>query len=287
MKKIKIHSEYQCLIYTENNQILLEDGESLELEDSNISIYPIETKNILTFKINFDSIDTKRYRIVEDENFIHCFLFCPIVISKKAIEKIKVAGMQLEITLSKTQLSIKSDIEQIDLPFELDLKEYVCKSIENFLVITANNFLIVYNPKTRFFKTMKGTSFEFENNEITFCQNLSNFAKTKLKKRIILKQDEITEINLSIENESYYLQEECICFAFLDCIMNENYSLAKELLSSSFEDANEKDFINFFGKFYKFFPLSQTKFVLIYPQENKIINFKQENHKICDFGFDE
>ena len=47
-----------------------------------------------------------------------------------------------------------------------------------------------------------------------------------LEKRIILKQDEITEINLSIENENYYLQEECICFAFLDCIMNENYSLA-------------------------------------------------------------
>ncbi len=285
MKKIKLQSEYPCLIYAENKHFFLDEDEIIELEDRNIAIYPINSKDIIPFKIDFVYYKAKHYRIVEDENFVHCFLFSPIVVSKRAIEKVKIAGIQLEISLSRKQISIKSDSEQIDLPIESNIKEYVCKSIENFLVISTSNFLVVYNPKTKFLKTYKGTSFELKNKEIIFCQKLSNFAKTKIEKNISFKEDVLSEKIVSIENNKYYLQEQCLCFAFLDCILTENYSLAQELLSSSFENVNEKDFVDFFGKFYKFFPLSTTRFVLIYPQENKIINFKQDNNKICDFEF--
>lgn len=286
MKEFDIQSEFPCLVVTDNLQEFLNPTDVLTIQSNYAYIYPAECKEILPFKLDFNKTISKNYRIVEDREKNRCFLFAPNVLSKKNIEHIKIGSTNVEVVLSKRDLKIKSDEEEISLPIA-EYSQYSCKSIENFLVLLLSNkkheVLYLYNPKTKVFKAYKGKDFNFSKTEITFTYPLNDFAKSVFDKKLILNQNELKEENLSFKKENHHLQRETICYAFLECMLNKNYNLAREFLSSNFDNIENEKFNEFFGNFYKFFFLSSERYLLIYHTDNKIVNFKMENEKIIDF----
>ena len=85
MKTIELQSEFPCLIMTDDNQTFLNPTDIISIQSENILIYPVENRNILPFKINFNDKKSTRYRFFEIDNKTYCYLFAPAIINKKAI----------------------------------------------------------------------------------------------------------------------------------------------------------------------------------------------------------
>ncbi len=286
MKEFELQSEFPCLVVSDNAQEFLSPTDVITVCSNNVYIYPAECKEIFPFKINFENETAKNYRIIKDGEKVKCFVFSPLTLSRKNVEQVKVGSNIIKIILSKGEVVIKSNDEELSLPVTEHV-EYVCKAVENFVFLLLKNkkneSLILYNPKTKVFKSYKGKDFNLTKNEITFKAILTDFAKSSFEKKLVINKDELTEKTISFQREKYYLQSETFCYAFLECMLNKNFSLAREFLSSNFDNIEDTKFDEFFGHFYKFFFISPEKYLLVYKNENKIVNFKTDNGVIFDF----
>lgn len=290
MKNIEIQTDFDCLIVTDKENSFATPADILELTCPTFAVYPTNVKKILPFKVDISIPLNKNYRIVESEDKFYCFLFSSSTLSRKGIEKIKVGKNELEITISQTELEIKSNKERLYLMLDDIAKTYSLSSFQNFLLVhlhlVSEEQLVLFNISTSAVEVYKGKHFKVDDKTITFTEYKKDFARSESEKKLTLNGDEIKEEEISLSKENYILKEETICYAFLDCIKNGNFSLAKELLSSHLQSSSEEKFKDFFGTFYKFFPISFSKFVLIYPTETKTISFSLENKKIVDFEMD-
>ena len=288
MKKIEIQTEYPCLVSTESEQTFLSPSDILEIEASHLLVYPVENKNILPFKVDFEKPKGKHYSLLKRDDKFFCFLYSLNLLSKKNISTIKIGSLSAVVKISQNEVCITCDKEELSFPIEENLLDYSFSSWQNHLcgLLKFKNFerLFLFNPKTGKFKTYKGKEFVIKD-EITFNQNLPNFARCIITKKLSISNEEIKEEILSSEHQSYRLQEECICYAFLDCVLQNNLALAKELLCEELKETDSKKIREYFGNFFKFFPLSSSEFVLLYQNECKSISFKTKNKKIYDFEF--
>jgi len=288
MKKLEIQTEYPCLVSTENEQTFLSPVDILEVEASQLLVYPVESKNILPFKIDFEKPKGKNYYLLERDNKTFCFLYSLNLLSKKSISTIKVGSISVMVKISQSEILINCDKEELTFPVEENLIDYTLSSWQNHLcgLLKFKTFerLFLYNPKNGVFKIYKGKNFEIKN-EITFDQMLANFARSKISKKISLSNEELKEETLSSKHQNYHLQEESVCYAFLDSVLQNNFSLAKELLCEELKETDSNKIREYFGIFFKFFPLSSNEFVLIYKNQCKTISFTTKNNKIFDFEF--
>lgn len=289
MKEFILQSEFPCLVATDTFQKYLDPTDILTIKSDCVLVYPVENRNCLPFKLDLSSTCGKNYRFIEHDSKLYCFIFSSVIATRKTIEHFNIDGKDVDIFVSNNDLSIKCKDEEMTFPLPENSLEYVCKPVENFIAIwiktKSYEMLFIYNPQTKVFKSYKGYNFKIEKAQISFSQKSKDFAKSKFDKKLILNKDEIKEETSSFQKENFFLQNETICYAFLDCILNQNYTLARELLSLNLKDVEDEKFKDFFGKFYKFFPLSPTKFVLIYNNETKVVVFTLNDKQITDFEF--
>ena len=289
MKKIELQTEFPCLIITDNEQTFLSPTDILTIDASSLLVYPVENKVILPFKVDLNKFNGKNYSIFEKNNMIYCFLFSANQLTKKAKSNIKIDSKEINVKVSQNEITISCETEEISFPIEDKLNQYTIstwqKHLQGILCFDKFDRLFLYNPKNGIFKTYKGKNFETNDNSISFDQTTSNFARCSLRKKLSLSSGEIKEEILSSQHQSYRLQEECIAYAFLDAIIQDNIPLAKELLCDELKDTESKKIRAYFGNFFKFFPLTSSEFVLIYQNECKPITFTTKDKKIIDFEF--
>lgn len=290
MKNIKLSTEYDCLVVTPKFQQFLSTNESLIIEEYNpLYIYPISKKNIYPFKIDIINPNKEKYRLLENSEQINCFLFDCNKIKKYAIEKLSIAGNKLEIKICNNDISFHLNDNEFTLPISFTPIEYEIKSIDNFAIVLLKNKnlekIILFNISNKSFYIEEGVDFEIKDKTINFCRKYKDFAKSEIEKTITISNDKINEEIRKTTFEENNTPPEKVCYAFLDCIKNKNFFLAKTLLKEN--GISEKQLADFLKNILTFFPLSTTRFALIFPKETKTISFKLDNNRIVDFYLDD
>ena len=195
------------------------------------------------------------------------------------------------MTVSSSEVKFETETEEISLPIEFSPKEYSCTQIENFLILEIKDLskakLFIFNPKTLYFKMLDEKNLAFEKSSISFDHVLKDFASTSLTKTLTFDKNTVTEKIISPKFADFRINENTVCYAFLESIINENYPLAKKLLAGKYSSIEDDQFREYFGKCIKFFHIKQNKFLLIYNDSNKIISFTTFQDQIEDFAIEE
>ena len=147
--------------------------------------------------------------------------------------------------------------------------------IKNYGIILASGV------GSRFGSDIPKQFWKIKDKTICFHKKYKDFAKSELERVLTINGDNIIEETKQHHFEENKITSEKVCYAFLDCIKNKNYSLAKTLLKEN--EISETELASFFKNTLTFFPLSNTLFALIFPKETKTISFKLGNDKIADF----
>ena len=290
MKKIELQTDFDCLVVAENEQTYMSTTDIITLEKDTFFVYPVHSKKVLPFAVNLSNRVGRNYRIVELDEKICCFMFSTSHLSRKNVEKIKVGKETVEVLISKTSFEAKCS-HYISYEFDFPPKSYKTMSWQNFLLLhfffESEENMFVFNINTGEGKIFCGKDFVVNNGEITFVETIKDFAKTRQNKKVILENDKIKENTTPLSQEKFLIKPETVCFCFLECIKNKNFSLAKKLLSPSLQGIEEEKIEEYFGNLYKFFPLSYSRFSLIYPNDTKLIAFSLDQNLIADFEFEE
>lgn len=285
MEKFELQTEFDCLVATEKEQVFISSANTLILEDETFAVYPA-TRKVLPFVVNRSKKRGNNFCFLQNGNKTYCFLFAS-GLSKKIVEKVKVEKEEVEVLISHSQIELKSKNDNRSFDFEERAKKYKVLSFQTFLIVhlffSHYEQVILFCPSSSFCKSLVGTNFEFQNDTITFVEEPKDFAKSKITKKITLQKENIKEESTSLENEVFFTKPESVCFCFLECIKNQNFSLAKEFLSPTLQEGASDNLKDYFKKPFKFFALSLTEFALVYPEEVKTISFSLENVKIIDF----
>jgi hypothetical protein len=287
MKEIILQSEFPCLVVSEKQEVFISPEDKLKINDEEIYIYPVGDRQF-SFKIDLACKNSKKYRFYETEENLYCFLLSNKIISKKVVHKQKINQKEIKLVIGSREITYQTDNEELCVPVEMQIGEYSCFTIENFSCIKLKNknkeIIYLYNPEDSKLKIYKGNDFKIEKKEITFKHQFSDVASTITKKKLIFDKNSIKEE--IIENNfasNYQITTQTICYAFLDCVLQKNYVLAKKFLHNNFSSITDEQFSEFFGEYYKFFPIDYNKFILIYNNENKIITFSVDENLILDF----
>lgn len=286
MNEIEFQTDFPCFVLSQKQKEFLSPCEKLSLEGQEFFVLPLTS--LLPFCIHAQTMQGKNYKIFSYESKLHCFLFSVSQIAKTNIEKVKVGGETVTITISSSKVQFATEQQSVAFPLTFAPTEYICKNIGTYCVVLftspTKEFLYCYNPKTQKHKSFSGKEFAFEQNKVTFKQTFEDFASSILEKTLSFERDEIVESISSSTFSPNTLSPNAVCYAFLDCVMEENFSLAKTLLSKSLSTTENQKLQDYFGNYFKFFPLSQTCFALIYPKEIKTICFSVQDGKIVDFS---
>lgn len=78
-----------------------------------------------------------------------------------------------------------------------------------------------------------------------------------------IKNSEVEEYLVYLDEEDLQLKEEFISFVFLDCVKAKNFKYANELLCENLKLKDEKEIEKFFTKFDYFYPIEKNIFALI------------------------
>lgn len=289
MKEIILKSEYPCLICNGGEQIFLEDNELLSIDaEKNIYVYPVSNKNLFPFSINLFS-HSKRYRVFEHKDKTFCCLLSPNTIVKKTIEKIKIAGKDLVITLGENEIFYSLNNAECRFPLNATPNEYKSQAIENFsaLILNFENFqeLILFNVENNSFKICNGNNFEIKDKQITFSRNYADYSSNIEEISLEFSKNEINETKKHITTQFDIPNEKTICYVFLDAIKEKNFYYAEQLISHNEEKIEEDKIKDFLGNYISFFPLDEKNFAIFYENETKILQFFVEDGKILDFNF--
>lgn len=286
MKKIELQTEFECLVVTEKEQLFLSPANTLIIEDESFAIYPA-TRKILPFVVSTSQKSGNHFRFFEKDGRMFCFLISKGTFSKTIVEKIKVEKENVEVLLSHNSLEIKSSTNNLCFDFEERVKKYKLSTCQNFLVVhlffSSSEEVVLFCPSSGLCKNFFGKNFEFKDNSFTFEEEIKDFAKSVIYKKIVLEKSNLKEESLDLKKENFSTKKETVCFCFLECVKNQNFLLAKEFLAPSLQNVQEEKLKEYFQKPFKFFPLSLTEFVIVYPEDIKSISFRIEDDKIVDF----
>ena len=290
MNEIVLKSEYPCLIVNENEQVFLEEHEILNLStNKNVYIYPVSKQNLLPFKIDF-SAKSKFYHVFEYEKKFYCFLPSFTTISKKSIEKLKIDGKTLAISLCEKEMSFSLDDHTLTLPLHQVPNEYEISSIEDFAVMLLKNEdcekLVLFNINNSSFKFYTSPHFEIKNSEIKFENKYKDFSNLSQNCTLKISKGKIDERKEDVKTPDISLNEQLLCYGFLDAIKEKNFLVAKKLLTSEKQNVEDEKLQGFFENFLSYFQLTPNVFAIIYPFKTKILHFKLSDGKISDFSFE-
>ena len=295
MKKYDLISTYPCIVKLENEEIFLDENESLEFEnEKNIFVFPINSKKIKPFKINLEKSE-KYYKILQKNNNKYLiYLFLPnnylffnieeLTINKE-ICKIKISNNKLKFEISSSEIEIEID----------EFDSYKIYKIQNFASIKLKyenkEFLYCYDTNKNKLYMFSGTSILVEDNNITIEEKLNNFFSKKKITTYSISGSEIKKENQSFEKKENLNQnhnEKLIPFTFLELIKDKDFSSAKELLCVDLqENLNEKHLEKYFGKIKNFVPISENEYLVSNNQTTDIFIFNVKNNKIVDIEINE
>lgn len=291
MQSVKIISSFPCLVVCQGQQVFLDMGQQLLLdEEKTLAVYPT-TKGGISFCIDTDA--------TEDCQFFNVFTLdeCKIfyLTSGTYCEKILVSNITLNDSTCRLELGSNFlNIEYLQFKNKIFLEQnfdrYNIETHSNFVYVLLSSAqsqkLILFNGETGKVKVIDGDEIKINGTDIVSLKNYDDIARHTIQRQYSLTQDGILQRGQQIDFQSSRPVTcqipQTIPFAFLQAVFVEDFALAMSYLDISMRrQTNEESLKAFFGKITDFFQVEDFTFATC-GQDKAIFKFLIDENKIVD-----
>ena len=284
MKKIKLKTNYPCLVKTDKESFEIDENDVLEIEnEERIFIYPtlFSRKNI-PFYINLKSLKScHRY-------FVHEFdEFSLVVLTYN--EELKILYKENFPTLAcnvvVSQSAVKFEKEDISVEYTLphNFFNYHIFRLDNYACVEFDDEnLYLFNTKTNVLSHFSG-NMDLDKNVLTVKKNLHDLENRVKKSTFKLEEDKIKLESLTFSHDENKFSEDMTAYRFLEAVKIKDFDFAINLLEKKTSSENLE---TLFGNVKNYLPLSTNEFVVLGENERKFVRFFEKCGKIVDISVD-
>ena len=284
MKKIKLKTNYPCLVKTDKESFEIDENDVLEIEnEERIFIYPtlFSRKNI-PFYINLKSLKScHRY-------FVHEFdEFSLVVLTYN--EELKILYKENFPTLAcnvvVSQSAVKFEKEDISVEYTLphNFFNYHIFKLDNYACVEFDDEnLYLFNTKTNVLSHFSG-NMDLDKNVLTVKKNLHDLENRVKKSTFKLEEEKIKLESLTFSHDENKFSEDMTAYRFLEAVKIKDFDFAINLLEKKTSSENLE---TLFGNVKNYLPLSTNEFVILGENERKFVRFFEKCGKIVDISVD-
>ena len=284
MKKIKLKTNYPCLVKTDKESFEIDENDVLEIEnEERIFIYPtlFSRKNI-PFYINLKSLKScHRY-------FVHEFdEFSLVVLTYN--EELKILYKENFPTLAcnvvVSQSAVKFEKEDISVEYTLphNFFNYHIFKLDNYACVEFDDEnLYLFNTKTNVLSHFSG-NMDLDKNVLTVKKNLHDLENRVKKSSFKLEEDKIKLESLTFSHDENKFSEDMTAYRFLEAVKIKDFDFAINLLEKKTSSENLE---TLFGNVKSYLPLSTNEFVILGENDRKFVRFFEKCGKIVDISVD-
>ena len=284
MKKIKLKTNYPCLVKTDKESFEIDENDVLEIEnEERIFIYPtlFSRKNI-PFYINLKSLKScHRY-------FVHEFdEFSLVVLTYN--EELKILYKENFPTLAcnvvVSQSAVKFEKEDISVEYTLphNFFNYHIFKLDNYACVEFDDEnLYLFNTKNNVLSHFSG-NMDLDKNVLTVKKNLHDLENRVKKSSFKLEEDKIKLESLTFSHDENKFSEDMTAYRFLEAVKIKDFDFAINLLEKKTSSENLE---TLFGNVKSYLPLSTNEFVVLGENEKKFVRFFEKCGKIVDISVD-
>ena len=284
MKKIKLKTNYPCLVKTDKESFEIDENDVLEIEnEERIFIYPtlFSRKNI-PFYINLKSLKScHRY-------FVHEFdEFSLVVLTYN--EELKILYKENFPTLAcnvvVSQSAVKFEKEDISVEYTLphNFFNYHIFKLDNYACVEFDDEnLYLFNTKTNVLSHFSG-NMDLDKNVLTVKKNLHDLENRVKKSTFKLEEEKIKLESLTFSHDENKFSEDMTAYRFLEAVKIKDFDFAINLLEKKTSSENLE---TLFGNVKNYLPLSTNEFVVLGENDRKFVRFFEKCGKIVDISVD-
>lgn len=284
MKKIKLKTNYPCLVKTDKESFEIDENDVLEIEnEERIFIYPtlFSRKNI-PFYINLKSLKScHRY-------FVHEFdEFSLVVLTYN--EELKILYKENFPTLAcnvvVSQSAVKFEKEDISVEYTLphNFFNYHIFKLDNYACVEFDDEnLYLFNTKNNVLSHFSG-NMDLDKNVLTVKKNLHDLENRMKKSTFKLEEDKIKLESLTFSHDENKFSEDMTAYRFLEAVKIKDFDFAINLLEKKTSSENLE---TLFGNVKNYLPLSTNEFVILGENDRKFVRFFEKCGKIVDISVD-
>ena len=284
MKKIKLKTNYPCLVKTDKESFEIDENDVLEIEnEERIFIYPalFSRKNI-PFYINLKSLKScHRY-------FVHEFdEFSLVVLTYN--EELKILYKENFPTLAcnvvVSQSAVKFEKEDISVEYTLphNFFNYHIFKLDNYACVEFDDEnLYLFNTKNNVLSHFSG-NMDLDKNVLTVKKNLHDLENRVKKSTFKLEEDKIKLESLDFSHDENKFSEDMTAYRFLEAVKIKDFDFAINLLEKKTSSENLE---TLFGNVKNYLPLSTNEFVILGENDRKFVRFFEKCGKIVDISVD-
>ena len=284
MKKIKLKTNYPCLVKTDKESFEIDENDVLEIEnEERIFIYPtlFSRKNI-PFYINLKSLKScHRYFVHEFDDFSLVVLTYNEEL--KILYKENFPTLACNVVVS--QSAVKFEKEDISVEYTLphNFFNYHIFKLDNYACVEFDDEnLYLFNTKTNVLSHFSG-NMDLDKNVLTVKKNLHDLENRVKKVCFKLEEDKIKLESLTFSHDENKFSEDMTAYRFLEAVKIKDFDFAINLLEKKTSSENLE---TLFGNVKNYLPLSTNEFVILGENERKFVRFFEKCGKIVDISVD-
>ena len=284
MKKIKLKTNYPCLVKTDKESFEIDENDVLEIEnEERIFIYPtlFSRKNI-PFYINLKSLKScHRYFVHEFDDFSLVVLTYNEEL--KILYKENFPTLACNVVVS--QSAVKFEKEDISVEYTLphNFFNYHIFKLDNYACVEFDDEnLYLFNTKTNVLSHFSG-NMDLDKNVLTVKKNLHDLENRVKKVCFKLEEDKIKLESLTFSHDENKFSEDMTAYRFLEAVKIKDFDFAINLLEKKTSSENLE---TLFGNVKNYLPLSTNEFVVLGENERKFVRFFEKCGKIVDISVD-
>ena len=284
MKKIKLKTNYPCLVKTDKESFEIDENDVLEIEnEERIFIYPtlFSRKNI-PFYINLKSLKScHRYFVHEFDDFSLVVLIYNEEL--KILYKENFPTLACNVVVS--QSAVKFEKEDISVEYTLphNFFNYHIFKLDNYACVEFDDEnLYLFNTKNNVLSHFSG-NMHLDKNVLTVKKNLHDLENRVKKSSFKLEEDKIKLESLTFSHDENKFSEDMTAYRFLEAVKIKDFDFAINLLEKKTSSENLE---TLFGNVKNYLPLSTNEFVILGENDRKFVRFFEKCGKIVDISVD-
>ena len=284
MKKIKLKTNYPCLVKTDKESFEIDENDVLEIEnEERIFIYPtlFSRKNI-PFYINLKSLKScHRYFVHEFDDFSLVVLTYNEEL--KILYKENFPTLACNVVVS--QSAVKFEKEDISVEYTLphNFFNYHIFKLDNYACVEFDDEnLYLFNTKNNVLSHFSG-NMDLDKNVLTVKKNLHDLENRMKKSTFKLEEDKIKLESLTFSHDENKFSEDMTAYRFLEAVKIKDFDFAINLLEKKTSSENLE---TLFGNVKNYLPLSTNEFVILGENDRKFVRFFEKCGKIVDISVD-
>ena len=286
MKSIVIYSPYECLIKTSAQELVLDQNESVSLDNyDELFVYPTGKTKRLSFKIDLNDNDNQFYSVIERNDKTLVFLLDGLISQNTDIFHFKYDNLESQLAVSSSALtfSTKDHKKQILLnskPSKINSGNF--KHIDYIVLEFENSqILICYNTKNN-------SARQFEGDKITITDDGFKITSSNGIYDSIVEELFVDNSGLKSKSKAFTLAQQLIPaklvpYKFICAVKSGDNETIQSLLSDNLlQKLSIAQVKQYFGKISYFYMIDYKTCFAISNNENIIYEFYLKDNKIED-----